>query len=123
MLTFQQFIETRISKPCGHLDYDIANRDDVEYINDAIASPLPEPIIEIQDLFVNKEYRGKGFYGIRLLQDFLKNHKDSTIICQAYPYEENQKNFENRRMDIVKMYEKFGFIHVGQGWMYRLPIL
>ena len=118
-MNFRQFLSEMVFKgPHGRIVYGPASQDDIDYVNEGLPQKLPEPITYIEDMFISPEYRG-SVAAIKMFQDFLSQHGGQTLICQAYPYEEGP-GFGSRQKQLIRFHERFGFVHVGQGWMYRL---
>ncbi len=94
------------------------NREDIDvYFPMLVGTPL----VGIGDLFVDKGLRGTGIANALLIGAIRKFH-DRAIILQAYPYEFDSGKEQNAiQKRLIKFYERFGFKHVGDGWMYRRP--
>lgn len=122
-MRFKEWLnETTFQDEYSRIVYGPASADDIEYIEEDLSQPLPRPVICIEDFYVPPEHR-HAVATFRTFAKFLKQHPSKTIICQAYPYEKaGTSEFSPLQTTLVKWYERFGFISVGQGWMYRLPL-
>lgn len=84
---------------------------------------LKDPLY-LDGLLVKKSMRGRGFGSI-FVDAAVKKAGNRSIILQAYPHEvadnddSSEKDFKKAQKILVKFYERFGFKHVGDGWMYR----
>lgn len=108
----------------GYLGYKAADEFDLEEFEDQGIKCA----IVIEEMKIKSDRRSKG-HGTRLLNKFIEMHATSYIVLNAYPYEElknkplQDQAFEEGRKRLIKHYSRFGFVHVGGGWMYRPPTI
>lgn len=95
---------------------------------------VTDKAVLIEEMLVPKEQRKQG-EGTKLITLFIKRFGNNIILGQAYPFDPDpmvgchicrrvrptDEAFREKRRQLIKWYNTFGFVHVDGGWLYRLP--
>ena len=122
-MRFKTFHNHIMMEAVVYLELGQIHRDDFdEYFQNVVPDDAFKNSVYIDDINVDRYERNKGHFSraiSKLIHDM--NIENKFIFLHAYPYESRHTTFERDQKRLIETYELFGFVHVGQGWMYKEP--